>query len=97
MRTAKTARSAVDVMTAVVAVDLEAVMTAVAHPRAVTAPEVVDSARVQAVDSAHVAKAALRVVMAMTAAALRAVLEIVTATVADHRSVSGWRFRRMCR
>lgn len=99
MRTAKTARSAVDVMTAVVAVvDLEVVTTAVARPRAVTAPEVADSARVQAVDSAHVVKAAPRAVMAMTAADLRAVLEIVTAvTVAARRSASGWRSRRMCR
>ena len=94
----KTARSVVDAMTAVVAVDLEAVMTAVARPRAVMVPEVADSARVQAVDSALVAKAALRAVMAMTAVARRVVLEIVTAaTVAARRSASGWRSRRMCR
>lgn len=95
----KTARSVADVMTAVVAVDSEVVTTAVARPRAVTAPEAEARARVrvQAVDSAHVVKAAPRAVMVMTAADRRAVLEIVTATVADRRSASGWRSRRMCR
>ena len=97
MRMQKIARSVADVMTAVGVVDLVAVTTAVVRPRAVTAPEAADSARVQAVDSAHVVKAAPRAVMAMTGADLRAALEIVTATVAARRSVSGWRSRRMCR
>lgn len=90
----KTARS---VVTAVAVVDSEVVMTAVDLLRAVTAPEVAASARGLVVDSARVARVALRAVMVMTAAARRVVLEIVTAIVAARRSVSGWRSRRMCR
>lgn len=97
MRMQKTARSVAAATTAVAAVDSEVVMTAADLLRAVMAPEVADSARVLVVDSARVAKAALRVVMAMTAVVRRVVLEIVTVIVAARRSVSGWRSRRMCR
>lgn len=97
MRMRKTARSVVVVTTAVVVVDSEVVMTAADLPRAVMAPEAADSAKVLVVDSARVAKAALRAVTAMTAVALRVVLEIATVIVAARRSVSGWRSRRMCR
>ena len=46
-------------------------------------------------DSVRVAKADLRAVMAMTVAARRVVLAIVTA--APRRSASGWKCQRTCR
>lgn len=100
MPTAKTARSAVAVMTAVAVVaDSEVVMIAVVHLRAVTALAVVLLRVVMALvaDSVLVDqdKAARRAVMAMTAVARRVALVIVIAMA--RRSVSGWRFRRMCR
>ena len=97
----KTVRSAGVVMTAVaVVVDLAVVMIAVAHLRAVMvlavlvrvqqAP-VADSVPVVKVKAARLAV----MVLVMTAVVRRVVLVIVIAQA--RHSVSGWRFRRMCR
>ena len=91
----KTAHNAAAVMTAV-AVALAVVMIVVVLLHAVMALAAL--VRVQPVvvaDSARVVRVAPRVVMAMTAVVLRVVLVIVTAMA--RRSVSGWRFQRMCR
>ena len=93
-----TARNAADVMIAVAvvaAVVLEIVNAAAARHRAVTVLAE-DLPRVAMVPAAGLARVVMvaRVVTVMTGV-VRAVL--ATATVAALRSVSGWRFRRMCR
>ena len=102
----KTARSAVVVMTVVVVADLVAAMIVVDHRRAVMdravgrrrgvmALALARVLQVPVVGSDPVVKEVLRVVMATTVVVRRVVLGIVTGMARP--SVSGWKFRGMCR